>query len=64
MEVYWADVGGNDEVKQSMKEAVEWPLKHPGVSPLISSVMCSYTTSANYLQSSMVVQSCFPPNNG
>ncbi|XP_066914688.1 ATPase family gene 2 protein homolog A-like [Clytia hemisphaerica] len=26
--VYWKDVGGQDEVKQKLKEAVEWPLKH------------------------------------
>jgi len=29
--VLWTDVGGNAEVKRSMKEAVEWPLKHPEV---------------------------------
>ena len=33
--MYWCDVGGNEEVKQSMKEAVEWPLKHPEVSSSI-----------------------------
>src|SRR3989338_4573904 len=27
--VKWDDVGGLDEVKQELKEAVEWPLKHP-----------------------------------
>jgi len=27
--VYWKDVGGQDLVKQLLKEAVEWPLKHP-----------------------------------
>lgn len=26
--VSWSDVGGLDDVKQEMKEAVEWPLKH------------------------------------
>jgi len=37
--VQWADVGGLETVKQELKEAVEWPLKHPdaftrlGVSP-------------------------------
>ncbi|MFH1308181.1 MAG: CDC48 family AAA ATPase [archaeon] len=25
----WDDVGGLDKVKQELKEAVEWPLKHP-----------------------------------
>ena len=25
----WEDVGGMDEIKQELKEAVEWPLKHP-----------------------------------
>ncbi|HEV51219.1 MAG TPA: AAA family ATPase, partial [Thermoprotei archaeon] len=28
-EAHWEDVGGLDEVKQRLKEAVEWPLKHP-----------------------------------
>ncbi|MBP1928278.1 transitional endoplasmic reticulum ATPase [Methanolinea mesophila] len=27
----WDDVGGLDDVKQELKEAVEWPLKYPGV---------------------------------
>ncbi len=28
-EVHWDDVGGLEQVKQELKEAVEWPLKHP-----------------------------------
>jgi len=27
--VNWEDVGGLDSIKQELKEAVEWPLKHP-----------------------------------
>ena len=27
--VKWSDIGGNNDVKQALKEAVEWPLKHP-----------------------------------
>ncbi len=27
--IKWDDVGGLNEVKQGLKEAVEWPLKHP-----------------------------------
>ena len=27
--VKWGDIGGMDEVKQNLKEAVEWPLIHP-----------------------------------
>jgi transitional endoplasmic reticulum ATPase len=28
--VKWSDVGGLEKVKQELKEAIEWPLKHPG----------------------------------
>ena len=28
-DVKWNDIGGLDDVKQELKEAVEWPLKHP-----------------------------------
>eukprot|EP01132_Coremiostelium_polycephalum_P005788 gene5788-7199_t len=27
--VYWNDIGGQHEIKQKMKEAIEWPLKYP-----------------------------------
>ncbi|KAI9031741.1 P-loop containing nucleoside triphosphate hydrolase protein [Phycomyces nitens] len=27
--VYWSDVGGQDDIKQRLKESVEWPLEHP-----------------------------------
>ena len=30
-EVRWGDVGGLEDVKQQLREAVEWPLKHPEV---------------------------------
>lgn len=29
--IHWTDIGGLDEVKQELKEAVEWPLKTPEV---------------------------------
>ncbi|MEM1565581.1 MAG: CDC48 family AAA ATPase [Candidatus Bathyarchaeia archaeon] len=29
--VHWDDIGGLEEVKQELKEAVEWPLKHPEI---------------------------------
>ena len=29
--INWKDVGGLESVKQELKEAVEWPLKHPGI---------------------------------
>lgn len=28
---HWEDIGGLDEVKQDLKEAVEWPLKNPQI---------------------------------
>lgn len=27
--VSWNDIGGQDEIKQKLKESVEWPLQHP-----------------------------------
>ncbi|KAI8069245.1 P-loop containing nucleoside triphosphate hydrolase protein [Gongronella butleri] len=27
--VYWKDIGGQDEIKQRLKESVEWPLQNP-----------------------------------
>jgi transitional endoplasmic reticulum ATPase len=30
-EVHWDDIGGLEEVKQELREAVEWPLKNPKV---------------------------------
>ena len=27
----WEDIGGMEQVKQELKEAVEWPLKYPGI---------------------------------
>ncbi|KAG0376427.1 hypothetical protein BGX24_007775, partial [Mortierella sp. AD032] len=27
--VHWSDIGGQDEIKQKLKESVEWPLQHP-----------------------------------
>lgn len=27
--VKWSDIGGQESLKQSLREAVEWPLKHP-----------------------------------
>ncbi len=29
--VHWDDIGGLDEVKQELKEAVEWPIKNPEI---------------------------------
>ena len=29
--ITWEDVGGLDSIKQELKEAVEWPLKNPGM---------------------------------
>jgi transitional endoplasmic reticulum ATPase len=30
-EVHWDDIGGLDNVKQQLREAVEWPLRYPGM---------------------------------
>jgi len=30
-DVKWSDVGGLDNIKQELKEAIEWPLKYPDV---------------------------------
>ncbi|KAJ1972364.1 AAA+-type ATPase [Dimargaris xerosporica] len=27
--VYWHDIGGQDDIKQKLRESVEWPLQHP-----------------------------------
>eukprot|EP00826_Nyctotherus_ovalis_P004586 TRINITY_DN11000_c0_g3_i1.p1 TRINITY_DN11000_c0_g3~~TRINITY_DN11000_c0_g3_i1.p1 ORF type:complete len:354 (+),score=92.90 TRINITY_DN11000_c0_g3_i1:559-1620(+) len=38
-EVHWEDIGGNSDVKELVKQCIEWPLKHPkafanvGISP-------------------------------
>jgi transitional endoplasmic reticulum ATPase len=29
--IHWEDIGGLEEVKQGLKEAVEWPLQTPGI---------------------------------
>jgi transitional endoplasmic reticulum ATPase len=29
--IHWGDIGGLEEVKQELKEAVEWPLKNPEI---------------------------------
>ena len=27
--MYWSDIGGQASIKQKLKQAVEWPIKHP-----------------------------------
>lgn len=37
--VYWSDIGGLDDIKMKLRQAIEWPIKHPeafqrlGISP-------------------------------
>lgn len=39
LQVRWTDIGGQEEVKLKLRQAVEWPLQHPeaflrmGISP-------------------------------
>ena len=39
LQVYWSDIGGQESIKLKLRQAVEWPIKHPeaftrlGVSP-------------------------------
>lgn len=33
VQVLWSDIGGQEELKQKLRESVEWPLKHPEVRP-------------------------------
>ncbi|KAK9473895.1 P-loop containing nucleoside triphosphate hydrolase protein [Dipodascopsis tothii] len=58
--VKWTDIGGQEEVKQKLKEAVQWPLSHPeafkrlGISPpkgilLYGPPGCSKTLTAKAL---------------
>ncbi|MEM1922100.1 MAG: CDC48 family AAA ATPase, partial [Desulfurococcaceae archaeon] len=30
-EVHWSDIGGLEDVKQELREAIEWPMKYPDV---------------------------------
>lgn len=29
LQVFWSDIGGQEELKLKLYQAVEWPLKHP-----------------------------------
>ena len=29
LQVYWSDIGGQASLKHQLKQAIEWPLKHP-----------------------------------
>lgn len=58
--VYWTDIGGQEDVKQKLKETIDWPLSHPetfqrlGVQPpkgilLYGPPGCSKTLTAKAL---------------
>ena len=57
--VKWDDVGGLDDVKQELKEAVEWPLKHPekfekfGVRPPKGTLLYGVPGTGNLIASSV-----------
>ncbi len=38
--VTWADVGGHAAIKQRLKEAVEWPQKHPEMLVRMGAKVC------------------------
>lgn len=41
--VSWSDVGGYDEVKKRLRQAVEWPLQHTGSQQGFVTPLCSPT---------------------
>ncbi|KAI8865534.1 AAA-domain-containing protein [Ramicandelaber brevisporus] len=58
--VYWSDIGGQSDIKQRMRESIEWPLRHPerftrlGIKPPKGILMygppgCSKTLTAKAL---------------
>ena len=41
----WSDIGGQEDVKQRLKEAVEWPLQHPEVSCHVVCCLAEHTSN-------------------
>ncbi|XP_023223964.1 spermatogenesis-associated protein 5-like [Centruroides sculpturatus] len=48
--VYWQDIGGMHEVKQKLKEAIEWPVKHPEIFQKNRSIASSSNIAALILE--------------
>lgn len=44
--VKWSDIGGQDELKLQLKQAIEWPLLHPETFTRLG--MCAQTTSKEF----------------
>ncbi len=54
--VAWGDVGGLEGIKQRLKEAVEWPQKHPEVLARLGAKVGLRL----HLRSSLIAQGCPP----
>ena len=52
LQVLWSDIGGQAEIKQKLRESVEWPLKHPEVRAYYTITICLVLKPHYYLATS------------